>query len=136
MNRPGQDGPASADLMRDLEGRRLRSLVEPNIELARRLHADDYELIPPGGGRISGADYLGAIERGAFIYDIFEPVSEIRVRPYADAASLRYQARIEARGGVWRDEGLFWHTDLYEIRDSRWQAVWSQATRVRTDPGA
>ncbi len=67
------------------------------------------------------------------MYDIFEPTSEIRVRTYGPAAILRYQARIEAHGDDWRDEGLFWHTDLYEMRNGRWQAVWSQATRMRTN---
>ena len=32
--------------------------------------------------------------------------------------------------GVDRDR--FWHTDVYELRDDRWQAVWSQATRIRS----
>jgi hypothetical protein len=127
--------PPNAATIRNLEAQRLRSLVEPDIALARRLHADDYELIPPGGGRISGSDYIGAIERGEFTYDVFEAASEIRVRMYDDAAILRYQARIQAHGDDWRDEGTFWHTDLYELRAGRWQAVWSQATRVRADPG-
>ena len=27
-------------------------------------------------------------------------------------------------------ERRFWHTDIYELRDGRWQVVWSQATRI------
>ena len=34
-----------------------------------------------------------------------------------------------------RDRDRFWHTELYEVREGRWQAVWSQATRIQTaDP--
>jgi hypothetical protein len=53
------------------------------------------------------------------------------VRTYRAAAVVRYQARIEVEfdGGI--DADLFWHTDLYEYRDGRWQAVWSHATRIR-----
>ena len=29
------------------------------------------------------------------------------------------------------DSDRFWHTDMYDLRDGRWQAVWSQATRIR-----
>jgi hypothetical protein len=30
-----------------------------------------------------------------------------------------------------RDSDQFWHTDICKLRDGRWQAVWSQATRIR-----
>jgi hypothetical protein len=52
------------------------------------------------------------------------------VRTYADVALVQYQARItiEVRG---ESESLTcWHTDSYEYRDGRWQAVWSQATAI------
>jgi hypothetical protein len=130
-----ESGPLpTADALRDLERQRLRSLVEPDVDVARRLHADDYELVTPGGDRISGTDYIGAIERGEFTYDTFELASEIRMRAYGNAAILRYRARIEADGADWHDAGVFWHMDVYEQRDGRWQAVWSQATRSRPNP--
>jgi hypothetical protein len=133
--REGEE-PTSKDFLLELERERLRSLVEPDVELMHRLHADDYELIPPHGIPMSGETYLGAIQSGAFIYDVFEAASEPRVRIYRDAAVLRYQARIEAHGQGWRDEGMFWHTDVYEQRDGQWQAVWSQATRISPDFGS
>ncbi len=67
---PEAEPLADAAFIQDLERERLRSLVEPNVDVARRLHADDYELVPPGGGSISGAEYLGSIERGEFVYDV------------------------------------------------------------------
>jgi hypothetical protein len=33
-------------------------------------------------------------------------------------------------GNGGNDHGLFWHTDIYERHNRRWQAVWSQATRI------
>lgn len=48
-----------------------------------------------------------------------------------EAAILRYRVRIEINVGGAHDEGTFWHTDTYEARDGHWQAVWSQATRIR-----
>jgi hypothetical protein len=132
MTEVGESEPlANATFIRDLELERLRSLVEPDVDVARRLHARDYELVPPGGGSITGAEYLGSIERGEFVYDVFEPASEIRCRIYSDAAVLRYRARIQCHGEGWQDEGIFWHIDLYDRRDGKWQAVWSQATTAR-----
>ena len=113
-----------------MERRRLRALVEADIVAASRLHAEDYQLIPPGGEPVSRDEYLGMIGRREFVYDVFEPRSEIAVRAFADVVAVRYRARIEAHWNGGRDRGLFWHTDIYERRGGQWQAVWSQATRI------
>ena len=39
--------------LRTIERERLRSLVEADVERARRLHADDFQLINPAGGALS-----------------------------------------------------------------------------------
>lgn len=119
------------ELLRDAERQRLRSLVTPDLPVAERLHADDYELITPGGGRMSKREYLDGIASGELDYSVFEPISEIRVRLYAQAAILRYRVRIEILVSGGQDAGNFWHTDAYELRVDQWQAVWSQATRIR-----
>jgi len=45
-----------ADLIRETEHERLRSLVEADMDVAGQLHADDFQLINPSGG--------GVVERG------------------------------------------------------------------------
>jgi hypothetical protein len=59
---------------------------------------------------------------------VWEP-EEIEVRLYGDAAVIRYRAQLEI---VVQEQEIslrgYWHTDLYERRDGRWQVVWSQAT--------
>lgn len=122
---------AGPDVIREAERRRLRALVIPDAALARELHSDDYQLVTPGGEVMSKEDYLGQIESGALDYSIFEPTSEIAVRTYEAVAIIRYQARIEVRQDQQHFSGRFWHTDLYELRNDRWQVVWSQATRIR-----
>lgn len=122
----------SADLLRDTEHRRLQSLVEGDLEVAAALHADDYQLITPGGASLSREDYLGGVASGDLNYRVFEAASEISVRVFNDVGVIRYQARIEIVFSGQLDTGLFWHTDMYERREGSWQAVWSQATRIST----
>lgn len=130
------DHPHDADLtalLRATERARLRALVEADIDAADALHADDYELVTPGGATLSKAAYLAGVADGSLDYRRFEAVGEERVRLLgSSAAALRYQVAIEIawEGGL--DSGTFWHTDIYELRDGRWLAVWSQATRIRT----
>lgn len=126
-----EGAPVLEELLREAERGRLRSLVAPDLEVAERLHADDYELITPGGATLSKREYLDGIASGDLDYSVFEPVSEIRVRLYDGAAILRYRVRIEIQVNGGQDAGTFWHTDAYELRDNQWQAVWSHATRIR-----
>ncbi len=130
--REGQDtdsAAAEADLIRTTERARLRALVEANMEVAHQLHADDFQLINPYGGSASKEQYLRGIASGEAKYLMWEP-DAIAVRMYRGAAIIRYQSQIQiiVRGSP--DAGRFWHTDSYEKRDGRWQAVWSQATRI------
>jgi hypothetical protein len=120
-----------ADELRAVERRRLRALVEADDVTARALHASDYQLITPGAATYSRDEYLGDIASGALDYHVFEPASEIAVQLFGDAGAVRYQARIDIRFGSGREAGLFWHTDLYRRTNGSWQAVWSQATRIR-----
>jgi hypothetical protein len=116
--------------LRGLERSRLRALSEPDLDLARQLHAAQYELITPTGTALSGEQYLGSIATGRLVYRVFEPVSDIAVRGGAGWALLRYQARIIIEEGDHVADFVCWHLDSYELIHGRWQAVWSQATKT------
>src|SRR3989337_2375188 len=94
-----------------LERQRLAALVAADIDLARSLHADDYQLITPGGAALLREEYLDGIATGDLDYLVFEPASVIAVRIYDRAAVVRYHARIEVLVSGDLDSGLFWHTD-------------------------
>lgn len=123
----------SAELVPKLERVRLRALVDADISTAERLHAEDYQLVPPGGTAISEREYPGSIASGDLRYVMFQPVSELAVLAGRDMVALRYRARIEPEFGENSDAGEFWHTDPWQFRSEGWQVVWSQATRVRPD---
>ncbi|MGH7556791.1 MAG: nuclear transport factor 2 family protein [Gemmatimonadota bacterium] len=55
---------SEADLIRATERERVRALAEANMEVARRLHADDFQLIDPFGDSLSKEQYLGGIASG------------------------------------------------------------------------
>jgi hypothetical protein len=121
----------AATILPDIERVRLGALVRADMDAAGSLHADDYQLITPNGSEMTKDDYLRAIAAGQLRYQVFEPVSDMAVLGDAPVAVLRYRARISF------DDGpgfTCWHTDCYELRNGRWQAVWSQATAI-TGPG-
>jgi ketosteroid isomerase-like protein len=127
----GASAQSESDQLRAIERERLRSLVDADVATARRLHADDFELINPRGGPLSKEQYLGDIASGDLDYLEWEP-GEIRVRLHGDSAVIRYQAHliVSVKGSPGRAVTLR-HTDLYEKRKGEWQVVWSQATQVQ-----
>ncbi|MEO8287359.1 MAG: nuclear transport factor 2 family protein [Chloroflexota bacterium] len=119
-----------ADELRATERKRLRALVEADMETALRLHADDFHLVTPSGMSLSREQYLGNVASGAFNYLVWDP-APIEVRLYGDAAVIRYQSQLQIISrGQESPLGHYWHTDSYEKRDGRWQVVWSQATQI------
>ena len=119
------------DDLQELERRRLAALAAGDLDAMDALHADDYELITPGGNAISKAEYVDGIASGELRYRVFEPVSPVKVRAASDTAIARYHVHIDIDFGDDHDEGVFWHTDYWERRNGRWQAVGLQATRIR-----
>lgn len=121
-----------ADVIRATERERLAALVSANVEVASRLHADDFQLINPSGGSVSKDQYLGLIASGEVDYLFWEPESPIEVRQYGAAAVIRYLSQIElVVQGNKVPRLRYWHTDSYERRGGRWQIVWSQATEIK-----
>ena len=119
------------DLLRATERKRLRSLVQADVATADTLHADDFQLINPAGRPLTKEQYLSGIASGDIDYHLWEPES-IDVRLHGSAAILRYQARLEISvNGQRAPLRRYWHIDFYELRNERWQVVWSQATEIR-----
>ncbi len=122
---------ADADVIRNTERERLRSLVDANMEVARRLHADDFQLINPSGGSLTKEEYLGGIASRRLDYVHWEPET-IVVRFYGPVAVIRYRSQLEiVVQGQKIPRRPYWHTDLYEKRNASWQVVWSQATEIK-----
>ena len=119
------------DYFRELEGSRIRALVERDMELLWRLHAEEYQLVTPSGRTFGRERYLLEIESGNLQYCRWE-AGPIEVRATERMAIVRYQATLElGSAGGHGTPFQCWHTDSYELKNGHWQAVWSQATAIR-----
>jgi hypothetical protein len=116
-----------------LERRRLKALVDADIQTADGLHADGFQLVTPRGDTYSKSEYLGMIERGEIDYLVWEPL-DIDVRVSGDAGCLRYRSHLNVVvGGSEAGLGDYWHTDYYERHQGRWQVVFSHATAITAE---
>jgi Domain of unknown function (DUF4440) len=128
-------GPSEANHLRAIERARLHALVVADTTTARRLMANDFQGINPGGGELTLDDYLGSVQSGDIDYLVFEPVSPIAVRLAGDSASLRFEVDFDLVVGGTRLTHQAWITELYERRHGHWQIVWEQATAIPNDFG-
>ncbi len=123
----------NADTLRAIEVGRLRALVDKDMEIAERLHAEDFQLITPGGVALSKTEYLNGVASAITDYRLWEVDSPIDVRMFDGVALLRYRSILHM---IYHGNDLgadkYWHTDSYEWRDGRWQVVWSHATRINS----
>lgn len=121
------------EMLKDLELRRLRALVEADAAAPGALHASDFVLVNPSGGAWSKERYIGGILSGEIDYRRFDAVSDIATMVEGNLAVLRYQSAIDihVRG---QEAGSLdcWHTDCYRrvAVNAPWQVVWSQATVI------
>jgi hypothetical protein len=122
---------SAADDVRATERERLRALLKGDLEVARHVHADDFQLVTPLGVVLSKEQYLGAVAAGHLHYLVWELDSPIDVRMYGDVALIRYRAQIEIEvQGQKYSRAPYWFIDTYERRDGHWQVVWSQGTGI------
>ena len=119
------DASPPEEHFRNLERRRAKALVEQDMATLELLHAPEYQLITPSGKVFLRERYLAAIKAEPF-YAAWH-LGEISVRVSPALAVVRYPARLHFPSGR---EVACWHTDSYEQRQGRWQAVWSQATEI------
>lgn len=120
---------SEADHIRQIERERLRSLVDADMNVARQIHSEDFQLINPAGMPLTKEEYLGAIESGRLDYRAWEP-GDIVVKLHRDIAIIRYRDirfDVDAEGRPVH-RGPMYHTNVYERRGGRWRAVWSQAS--------
>ena len=111
-----------------LEKEFARAIVKNDAEAIRQFLADDWVIIDVDGGIIDKARFLGVVESGALTHEMMES-DDVEVRIYGDSAVV---------SGLTRTKGKFMGqdfstqeraTDVFVMRNGRWQCVFSQLTR-------
>jgi len=116
-----------------IERKRLAALFKADMPTAERIHADDFQLITPLGAVFSKGEYLEAVATGVIKYVAVELESAVDARVYRDVVLIRYRAAFEVDvQGQRYPRTSCWFTDSYEMRDERWQIVWSHGTMITT----
>jgi hypothetical protein len=115
MDAISSQASSEASDVRSAEQKRLSALITVNMEAARQLHADDFQLVTPLGAVLSKEEYLGAVAAGHLHYLAMELDGPIDVRMYDQVALIRYRSQIEIEvQGQRYPRAPYWFTDAYE----------------------
>ncbi len=126
---------AAKEVLREVERRRLRSLVEVAVDDLYALHAPEFVLVTPSGVVWNREHYVGGVVDGTINYRRFEATSNIDVVIDGDLGVLRYRSAIDIQV-LDRGRGTLecWHVDCYRRNapDASWRVFWSQATAIES----
>jgi len=125
--RPGQQEPAMdetldpATALPRLEARWMQAWLDRDRATCEAILGDDFQLTSARGVLIDKPAWLdaamGPIRGTSFTWD------DVRVRPFGDVAIVHARTRQQASVGDQDWSGVFLVTDVWVLRDGRWQVV-------------
>jgi uncharacterized protein DUF4440 len=123
------------EALREVERRRLRSLVAAAVDDLDALHSPEFVLVTPSGVTWTREHYISGVLDGTINYRRFEPTSNIDVVVEGDLGVLRYRSAIDIQV-LDQERGTLecWHVDCYrrDTPDAPWRVFWSQATSIES----
>jgi ketosteroid isomerase-like protein len=121
--------PKTETALRELEQAWAEAVQRRDVDKIDRLQAEDYVFTDPGGRVWTKARALETIKTGDLEIDSFE-LSDFQVRLYGETAVVTMRIVWNGRFRGTDISGAQRMTDVFVKRDSRWQCVASQATRI------
>ena len=123
--------PNLEEIVADLERAWVKAAMTNDLAAMQRIIADDWIGIAYNGQRITKADVLREAGSGTAATASIE-LGPITVRIYGSTAIVNV---VSTEKSMWQGQdtsGRYVLVDVYALRDGRWQAVSSQATKLDT----
>ena len=117
--------PSEADVLRDLNGQYIQSVVHSDVASFTEILADDFLCTNPDGSLVDKPQFLRQTAVPVSFTDF--DVDDLRIRVLGDVAIIHGKTRFAFKDGR-RGRGQY--TDVWEKRQGRWLAVSAHVTRV------
>jgi len=121
--------PSNADMIIDLDRKRMQAMAAKDIDVLDALLADELVYTHSSARLDTKQSLLANMNSGATVYSSVEP-SEVTAQDFGDVVILTGLARIKVFSmGKHLDFGVRF-TDAYTKQNGRWQMVVWQSTRL------
>lgn len=122
-------GKPAEQQIRDIETRRFKAMLGPDIETLQAMLAEEVLYIHSSGAVETKVQFLEALSSGKMRYLSLD-VEEMKVRVYGDVSIVNGLLKLDVRMGGKPSTFRVRYTDAYARRDDRWELVTWQSTRL------
>lgn len=120
---------AAADAVKAAELARFKAMTSNDLAALERALGDDLIYTHSSASVDTKASYVGSIRSGALKYVSIDP-GEMTVRVYGTTAIITATAKVSSISNGQTMTNQLRYTDIWVLRDGRWQMVGWQSTRV------
>ena len=118
-----------AQLLRgQLEQQRMQAMMDADAETLDRVLADELTYVHTNAALDSKESFIGALSSGTLNYESIAS-TDAQVRVYGDTAVVTGSGEVRVISNGQRNRFSLRYTDVYALRDGRWQMVAWHATR-------
>lgn len=119
----------AAEAVKAAELARFRAMTSNDVPALEASLGDDLIYTHSSAAVDTKASYVGSIRSGALKYVSIEP-SEMKVRVYGTTAVITAMAKMTTISKGETLNNQLRYTDIWVLRDGRWQMVGWQSTRI------
>ncbi|HEY2931346.1 MAG TPA: nuclear transport factor 2 family protein [Acidobacteriota bacterium] len=124
-----QNNDRTANELRRIENGRMESMTRADIAALEKLLGDDLTYVHSSGRLETKAEFLQSLRSGKLRYKSID-IKELQVRPYGNTAVLTGRCQVEINSNGEDLSFEIRYTDIWVKRQSTWQMVAWQATRL------
>jgi ketosteroid isomerase-like protein len=123
------DAAKAADTVKELDAKRFAATTKNDFDTLSSLLADDLVYTHSSAAVDGKTTYVDGLRSGKTKYESIEP-SDVKVRVYGTTAIVNGQAKMSVTTDGKNSKFSLRYTDVWVLRDSKWQMVTWQSTRL------
>ena len=124
-----QPNADATEAVKTAELARFKAMTTNDLPALEKALGDDLIYTHSNAAVDTKASYVGSIRSGALKYVSVEP-SEMKVRVYGTTAVITAMAKVTSISNGQTMNNQLRYTDVWVLRDGRWQMVGWQSTRM------
>ena len=123
------DAAKTADMVKELDAKRFQVTTRNDLDTLASLLADDLVYVHSSTKEDGKTAYIDALRTGKTKYESSEP-TDVKVRVYGNTAIVNGTAKLSVTTDGKTNSFSLRYTDVWVMRDNKWQMVSWQSTRV------
>lgn len=127
------DAAKAADTVKELDAKRFAAQTRNDFDTLTSLLADDLVYTHSSAAVDGKTTFIDSMRSGRTKYESIEPV-EVKVRVYGNTAIVNGMAKLAVTSNGQTNSFSLRYTDVWVLRDNKWQMVSWQSTRLPEPP--